>query len=168
MSKKPQKPAPPAPQHEPEVRKRIPYSTELAEHICELLMDGLSLRDICALPDIPSRYTIFRWLDEHPGFATIHARARRLQADFMDDLILDEAKACTEENVQSTRVRIGAYQWRAGRLEPKKYGDKTVADLNVNQQDGHSPEFFEMVRLLNEVGRQKRMTIEHQPEEEEK
>ena len=142
------------------------YSPEIGERIAELLMDGISLRAICAQEGMPSRYTVFRWLDQYPAFATVYARARTLQADYMDDLILDEAKACTEENAQSTRVRIGAYQWRAGRLAPKKYGDKFTQEVNV--QTGPDPEYLEMIERLNELTRQKRMTIEQRPEEMEK
>ena len=67
---------------------------------------------------------------------------------------------------QSTRVRIGAYQWRAGRLAPKKYGDKFTQEVNV--QTGPDPEYLEMIERLNELTRQKRMTIEQRPEEMEK
>jgi hypothetical protein len=58
------------------------------------------------------------------SFATKCARAREDQADYMDDLILEVANACTPETAQADRVRISAYQWRASKLKPKKYGDK--------------------------------------------
>jgi hypothetical protein len=52
-----------------------------------------------------------------------------MQADLMDDKILDEAEACDEDNYQAAKVRIAAYQWRASKLAPKKYGDKIQAEV---------------------------------------
>lgn len=52
----------------------------------------------------------------------------------MDDMILDCAKACTPETAAADRVKISAYQWRAAKLEPKKYGDRV--DLTHANPDG--------------------------------
>jgi hypothetical protein len=43
----------------------------------------------------------------------------------MDDLIFDTAMACTPETAQADRVKISASQWRASKLAPKVYGDKS-------------------------------------------
>lgn len=100
------------------------YTPELANHICELLETGDSLRQICARDGMPDRTTVTRWLDRHPQFAAKYARAREEQAEHMDDLILETANNCHEENAQAARVKIAAYQWRAAKLKPKKYGDR--------------------------------------------
>ncbi len=60
------------------------------------------------------------------AFAAKCARAREMQADYMDDLILDVAHACTPETANADRVKISAYQWRASKLAPKRYGDKVT------------------------------------------
>lgn len=99
------------------------YSPELADIICECLIEGLSLRRICEEDAFPTRSTVLRWLDLHPDFATKYARARLMQADLMDDLILEAAANVTPETAQAVRVQIGAYQWRAAKLKPKVYGD---------------------------------------------
>jgi hypothetical protein len=64
------------------------------------------------------------------GFATNIARAREMQADYMDDLILETANGCTGETAAADRVRIAAYQWRAAKLRPKVYGDKVQTELS--------------------------------------
>lgn len=48
----------------------------------------------------------------------------------MDDRILEVADATNEDNAQSARVKIGAYQWRAAKLKPKVYGDRTQLDIS--------------------------------------
>ena len=100
------------------------YTEELADKICEGLMEGKSMVKICKSPDMPSRSTILRWMNDLPEFEAKCARARLMQADLMDDLILDIAENCDEDNYQSSKVKLSAYQWRAAKLAPKKYGEK--------------------------------------------
>lgn len=104
------------------------YTVETAETICEKIADGLSLRTICDDATMPDRTTVLRWLDAHPDFAAKYARAREFQADAMDEKILSVADECTPETAQADRVKIAAYQWRASKLAPKKYGDKIITE----------------------------------------
>lgn len=104
------------------------YTEEIAERITDLLMDGRSMRKIGAMEGMPSRSTMLRWLANNPDFEAKCARARLIQADEMDDRILDAAEACDEGNYQSTKVKISAYQWRAMKLAPKKYGDRVTQE----------------------------------------
>ncbi len=99
------------------------YSTEIADHICERLTEGDSLRQICRADNMPNRSTVIRWLAENAEFATRHAYAREGQGDLMDDYVLETANASTAETAAADRVKISAYQWRAAKLRPKKYGD---------------------------------------------
>lgn len=102
------------------------FTEDLADAIVDRISEGRSLRSICDDPDMPSRLTVMRWQDAKPEFEAKCARARVLQADFMDDKILDTADASTPETAAADRVKIAAYQWRASRLAPKKYGDKVA------------------------------------------
>lgn len=110
------------------------FSLEIADQICEHLIEGLSLRKIALLPGMPSRATVLRWLEESPEFEAKYARARESQADLMDDLILDTAAEATAETSPADRVKIMAYQWRAERLKPKKYGNK-LAHVGGGKED---------------------------------
>lgn len=107
------------------VGRHTDYSDELAETIIDGLLDGDSMRTICAKPEMPHRSTVLRWMEAHPQFAARCARAREMQADVMDDKILETADGCNSENAAAARVKISAYQWRAAKLAPKKYGDTT-------------------------------------------
>ena len=100
------------------------YSPKLVEEICDRIADGESLRTICNDDTMPNRATVLRWLDVHPDFAAKYARAREAQGYAMDEKILAVADACTTETAAADRVKILAYQWRAAKLAPKKYGDK--------------------------------------------
>jgi hypothetical protein len=93
-------------------------------------MSGKSLVKVCQAPGMPDRSTVVRWMTKDPEFATRCAHAREAQADYMDDLIMDEAEKVTPETAQAAKVKISAYQWRASKLAPKKYGDRV--DMNVS------------------------------------
>ena len=38
------------------------YSKKIAEAICNALIDGMTLRKICASPEMPSVQTVMNWL----------------------------------------------------------------------------------------------------------
>lgn len=79
---------------------------------------------ICMSDTMPNRSTVLRWLNANEDFAAKCARAREAQADYMDHKILEVADNCTSETAAADRVKISAYQWRASKLAPRKYGDK--------------------------------------------
>ena len=120
------------------------FTEELASHICEGIADGKSLRSIVSNDDgMPARSTIFRWLASDKLFQDQYAKAREAQADVLFEEILDiadEAQTTTkvigqgedaEEvitydsvAVARNRLRVDARKWMAGKLRPKKYGEK--------------------------------------------
>jgi hypothetical protein len=106
----------------------IARTPELEESILNQLMDGFSLRQICAAPEMPSRWTIFRWMAADDGFATKCARARIIQADAIADDMADieDRTLSGELDASASRVVLSSKQWRAAKLSPKKYGDRVA------------------------------------------
>lgn len=115
--------------------------------ICERIADGESLRQICGDDGMPATSTVFVWLTQDPQFAEQYARAREAQADAMFDDILSIAddgrndwveKRNAEgqvigwqengEAIRRSQLRIDARKWMAGKLKPKKYGEKLELD----------------------------------------
>lgn len=125
------------------------FSKEMADVICERIADGESLRAICDDEGMPSKSTVCKWLNEQEGFSDQYRRAREAQADAIFDDILTiaddgrndwmekrnadgESIGWTEngEALRRSHLRIEARKWMAGKLKPKKYGDKL--DLNLS------------------------------------
>lgn len=102
------------------------YSQELADAIADMLSEGISLRKICALDDMPDRRTVLRWQAAHGDFAAKCARARELYADQIFDEMQEVADSGSADDVQRAKLRVSTMQWRASKLAPKKYGDRTV------------------------------------------
>jgi len=105
------------------------FTEALGEEICDRIANGESIRKIAASDHMPDVATIMRWLDADVAFAHKYARARDIQGDYMDALVLDTAEASTPATAASDRVKIDAYKWRAAKLKPKKYGDRTHHEL---------------------------------------
>lgn len=99
------------------------FTQKLADEICELIVEGRSLRSICKQGDMPALSTVFKWLAEKPEFSDQYARAKDEQAEILADEIIQIAD--TEDDAQKARVKIDARKWVASKLKPKKYGDRT-------------------------------------------
>ncbi len=125
------------------------YSQQLADAICDLLVDGKSLRTICSTAKMPSRSTVIRWLAENEAFRNQYARARELQADTLAEEILDIADKAvlgerlkkdgkgkvlerqTGDMVERSKLMIDVRKWYAGKVQPKKYGERVALDHGV-------------------------------------
>lgn len=106
----------------------LPFNTATADAICERIAGGESLRTICKDRDMPSPATVFKWLNNQPTFAEQYARAREAQADTIVDEIVDIADRAKDPN--KARVQIDARKWVAGKMKPKKYGEKVLSEVS--------------------------------------
>jgi hypothetical protein len=121
------------------------YSQELADVICERIADGQSLRAICEEEEMPNKATVFRWLAANQEFSDQYARAREAQADSLFDEIITIAdttmvgektktlpdgkvEVTTGDMIEHRRLRVESRKWMAGKLKPKKYGDKITQE----------------------------------------
>ena len=102
------------------------YTDEIADRICEAIIEGKALYKLCKGDDFPSERVVYYWLDQFPEFVQKYERARELQQDRASDEIVEIADETTDPN--KARLQIDARKWRASKLAPKKYGDKL--DLN--------------------------------------
>jgi hypothetical protein len=122
------------------------YSQGVADLICERLGNGESLRAICEEDGLPDKATVFRWLARHEEFRDQYARARETQADSLFDEILsiaddghndwmlrkhgdDERWVENGESLRRSALRVDARKWMAGKLQPKKYGEKVTQEV---------------------------------------
>lgn len=139
------------------------FTQDLADIICERLIDGESLRSICRSDDMPSTGTVCRWLVNNLEFQEQYARARENQADTLADEILDIADNANNdwmerlsdedknpgwvingECVQRSRLRVDARKWAAAKLKPQKYGDSLNLGGGLN---------LKTVRVVNMTGK---------------
>ncbi len=116
------------------------YTEALAANICRRLAEGETLRAICRDGAMPAISTVMGWLfnGKHKDFSEQYSHARVRQADALFDEALEIAddasgdwavdkdgkKTLNHEHVQRSRLRVDTRKWAAGKLAPKRYGDK--------------------------------------------
>jgi len=119
------------------------YGPEIAEAICDLIIEGKSLRTIEDLDGMPSKTSIMRWLAKYPEFRDQYARACEARTDAHAEEIIaiaddgandwmqrhhgDDVRWVENgEAIRRSQLRIDARKWLMGKHAPKKYGEKTV------------------------------------------
>lgn len=102
------------------------YNQQLAQEICERLVNGESLRAIARDPAMPDKVTLLRWLNKYEEFRTQYIYARDLQAEGDFDEIEEMAATATPETVQVVKLQVDTRKWVLARKAPKKYGDRVM------------------------------------------
>jgi len=77
---------------------------------------------------MPSRETVRAWLKDNDDFLGQYTRAREEQADFYADEMIEIADTTDDPN--KARLQIDARKWKAARMAPRKWGDKTQTELS--------------------------------------
>jgi hypothetical protein len=105
------------------------YSKELAERICDEIVAGKPMYLICEEEWCPSEFTVYRWLREYEEFSQAYAHARELQQErFAAEIV---TIADTVKDAAVARNMMEARKWYAGKISPKKWGDKVEIDAKV-------------------------------------
>lgn len=107
------------------------YTEEIASEICDRLAEGESLRRICMSDHMPVRSVVNDWTNGKSGvpdtFPARYAQARAKQAEYYFDQVLDLADDCARNDldVNATKLQVDSRKWVLGRLDSKKYGEKS-------------------------------------------
>ena len=110
------------------------------EYVCQEIEKGKALRNVLKDENMPSTSTFYQWLDNDEVKAKQYARATEVRADIIFDDILAIADENTNDTsinengievvnndvIQRSRLRIDARKWVLSKLNPKKFGDKTI------------------------------------------
>lgn len=123
------------------------FTREIGDRICDLLSEGMTLRQVSRHDGMPGESTIRAWakndvgkeIEGYEGFFAHYTRARQVGWEAMaeetidiaddgsNDWMLREGK--TEYNgdaVARARLRVDTRKWLVGKSLPKIYGDKTI------------------------------------------
>lgn len=136
------------------------FTQKLFDRVCERIANGESLRKVCRDDDMPSVAGVCKWLanDTEGKLVEQYARAREAQADALFDDCLDiadqyEADEKTAEggtdHIQRAKLRIDTRKWMAGKLRPKKYGER----LELKNEHSLSDPLTELLSAVAESGK---------------
>ena len=116
------------------------FTQEIADDICERLINGESLRTISNQDGMPHPATICRWLDANLAFRERYSRARELQADILAAETLTLADTCRMgEKIE--RKEIGRFcsicsldvQWLRGAWRHSEDGSDLCAGAEAEK-----------------------------------
>lgn len=110
---------------------------ENVDKICELLIGGKSLAQICAEnPELPKPQMVFYGLHKNPQFLEDYARAREAQTEAyaLELTELADNASLSAESINKARLQIDTRKWIMSRLKPKKYGDNATLQHTGNIQ----------------------------------
>ena len=136
------------------------YTLETASKICDLLAEGMLLKDITKLPDMPGPSTVYSWLHRQPEFVELYARARETQMDGMVEEILAIADEF-DADPQRARLRVDTRKWIMSKLAAKRFGDR-VQQIHTGADGGAVK--VEQISPLEEIeDRLKRLSERSEP-----
>jgi hypothetical protein len=119
------------------------YSPEKAQSIIEHLSDGIPLREICRMGDMPAWRTVYDWMVKDESLSAAIARARDLGADAIAEDIVQIMDANPQRDekgkidpgwVQLQKLRVEGRLKLLAKWNPKKYGER----LDLGNADGQA------------------------------
>lgn len=100
------------------------YSVEAAQKICDELLEGKYLKDICDGKRFPPFKIVMRWKRAHEEFQRMYLEALEDRAEYFGDHIRELADTADEGNVGSRQLQISTYkhltQVDSKRFQPKQ------------------------------------------------
>ena len=103
--------------------KELQLTTLISNNICQRLMEGKPLTQICKDKDQPSLSTVYKWIAKHKDFASKILTARRIGCQTYLDKMIEELEVADNKNIMVVREKLHHYRWLASKLLPI-YSDK--------------------------------------------
>ena len=80
--------------------KELTLTTSLSNNICQKLMEGKPLTQICQEKDLPSLTTIYKWINSNPSFAKQITQARKVGCQTYLDKMITELETASQKTCQ--------------------------------------------------------------------
>ena len=132
------------PVSKPKMGRPSDYTLAKANTICTRLTEGESLVQILKTEGMPSMPTFFSWIEKNPDFLNKYEKAKEAQAErlFSELLEISDEKdveatydgeevtlALSSAAIARNRLRVDTRKWVLSKMLPKKFGDKTTAEV---------------------------------------
>ena len=147
------------------VKKRIgrPPVYELTDafidEFCARLVEGRSMRSICGDEDMPSISVVLKWLRTDASFRQQYAQAREAQADtLVEDILFIADDRSRDPN--DRRVSLEARKWIAGKMKPKKYGEKILVGEDADNPLSKGGVEIDVFKLADQMREAKRLAAQ--------
>ena len=116
-----------------ERKDAVAYSLALSDRICDLVAMGSTIPEVAAMSGMPTARQIAAWRRQHPEFRDAYEEARASRADARSDRVdqaLNDLRA-GKITAADCRVIVETELKMAGKENPARFGDRSVADITV-------------------------------------
>lgn len=137
------------------------YTPEIANEILERIAKGEFVGQICQGENMPTKTAFYDWLSKIPGLRERFDKARIERLDTAQDQLTEAIAAAppNKEELRRIELRMKLDTWMMERLNPTKYGSKTVV-----RGDKDNPIEIKLSSTLDQrIAARKARTIEHIP-----
>lgn len=105
------------------------------QEICNRLAQGIPLREICSMPEMPSLATVYNWLMPghaafDPEFLDCYRVARMWQAEALTEKMLLVSRDESMPN-DAKKIQIDALKAASAKLDGRKLGDDKPRQITV-------------------------------------
>lgn len=98
------------------------------EEILSKLEEGLTLRQLCDEPGMPTWEGLRKFIRANPERVAQYAHARAVGAEALEDELLQAARSASPEDANARRLQVDALKWVMSKRAPKVYGDKITQE----------------------------------------
>lgn len=129
------------------------YSFEAGEVVCDHLRQGESIKQIAAIPGMPSESAIYFWRRQYPEFRRKSDEALQDRAFHYHDKLLAivEKESINKDDVPGLKLKADILKWAAEKADPDRFGSRKqelqvqmpsviVLDTGINNNNGPSLE----------------------------
>ncbi|MEE9451329.1 MAG: hypothetical protein V3V61_01070 [Gammaproteobacteria bacterium] len=122
-----------------------PYSKKAKKKVLQLITEGVSVRKIAQMDDMPSKKTIHWWITTDKDWGDRYSKAKEISAEIYAENAMDYAQSLMAKAingkadkvlVQATKTILDATKWYTCHNKPKVYGKRidVTSDSNGEQK----------------------------------
>lgn len=99
-----------------------PYSHTTAAHICDLVTEGKTFKDIGNTDGFPPVHVIYQWRRAYPEFKSNLDKAIADRATYYHDELIEIAKNTKRKTVNEDKLKIDTLKWATAVGDPDHFG----------------------------------------------
>jgi hypothetical protein len=110
-----------------------PYNQITANHVCQKVAEGKTLKEIGRMEGFPPKNTIDHWARRYPEFKEELRQARIQRAEFYHDEVIEIGRNTRSDTHKEDRLKADIFKWGASVGDPESFGNRTkvVGDPNA-------------------------------------
>ena len=114
--------------------RSLEFSPVIIDLMCQEVLDGKGISEICKIPGMPTYTLLCRWRREHPWVEDALARARKDRGEVFRDKAVKEADLATsnKDPLGASNLRVETYKWAAAVDEPERYSPRSKVEAQVS------------------------------------